>query len=58
MVEVNCVRRAFEMSEETEALLQRLSHWVDEQPDKKIWTFLDDKGEPSDDYTYKVHRSH
>jgi acyl-CoA synthetase (AMP-forming)/AMP-acid ligase II len=35
-------------------VLDILSKWVESQPmDKKAWSFLDDKGEVSDSYTYK-----
>eukprot|EP01033_Poteriospumella_lacustris_P019791 gene19791-gene20260 len=36
-----------------EAVLQRLTRWVEEQPDKKVWTFLDDRGEFVEDYSYQ-----
>ena len=35
-------------------LLEALSEQAAEQPNKKVWTFLDDKGEINDSYTYKV----
>lgn len=35
-------------------VLEVLSEWVISQPDKKVWTFLDDKGEISDCYSYQV----
>ena len=36
-------------------ILEALQKWSAEgaQPDKKVWTFLSDKGEPVDSYTYK-----
>lgn len=37
-----------------EAVLQRLTRWVEEQPDKKVWTFLDDRGDFVEDYSYQV----
>lgn len=37
-----------------QTVLERLSQWAVEQPDKKVWTFLDDKGEFVEDYSYKV----
>jgi hypothetical protein len=35
-------------------VLEALSHWVESQPLQKVWTFLDDKGEINDSYTYQV----
>lgn len=35
-------------------LLQVLNEQVTLQPNEKVWTFLDDRGEISDSYTYKV----
>jgi acyl-CoA synthetase (AMP-forming)/AMP-acid ligase II len=40
--------------EKYDNLLQRLSHWANETPDRRVWTFLNDKGEPVESYTYKV----
>lgn len=37
-----------------ESILARLGRWVVEQPDKMVWSFLDDRGDIIDDYTYKV----
>lgn len=34
-------------------VLDALSQWAQEQPNQKVWTFLDDKGEISDSFTYK-----
>jgi hypothetical protein len=42
------------MNDEWESVLQRLTRWVDEQPDKKVWTFLDDRGDFVEDYSYQV----
>eukprot|EP00599_Poterioochromonas_sp_BG-1_P008595 CAMPEP_0173151084 /NCGR_PEP_ID=MMETSP1105-20130129/11362_1 /TAXON_ID=2985 /ORGANISM="Ochromonas sp., Strain BG-1" /LENGTH=837 /DNA_ID=CAMNT_0014066377 /DNA_START=89 /DNA_END=2602 /DNA_ORIENTATION=+ len=39
--------------EKYDNLLQRLSHWANETPDRRVWTFLNDKGEPVESYTYK-----
>lgn len=36
-----------------QSILERLHQWSNEQPDRKAWTFLNDKGEISDEYTYK-----
>jgi hypothetical protein len=35
-------------------VLDALSNWVELQPLQKVWTFLDDKGEICDSYTYQV----
>lgn len=35
-------------------ILQKLSQWAIETPDRRAWTFLNDKGEPVESYTYKV----
>jgi hypothetical protein len=35
-------------------VLDALSSWVESQPLQKVWTFLDDKGEIFDSYTYQV----
>jgi hypothetical protein len=35
-------------------VLEALSEWVASQPSQKVWTFLDDKGEVSDSFTYQV----
>eukprot|EP01039_Chlorochromonas_danica_P004978 gene4978-5466_t len=34
-------------------VLEALSHWANVQPNKKVWTFLNDKGDPVDDYSYE-----
>lgn len=34
-------------------ILNALSEWAKSQPNKKVWTFLNDKGIPNDEYTYK-----
>ena len=36
------------------SVLESLSHWSLIQPDKQVWVFLSDKGDPVDSYTYKV----
>ncbi len=36
------------------SLLERLHGWANEQPEKKAWTFLNDKADATDSYTYKV----
>mmetsp|Transcript_19208 Transcript_19208/g.32497 ORF Transcript_19208/g.32497 Transcript_19208/m.32497 type:complete len:110 (-) Transcript_19208:8-337(-) len=35
------------------SILEALTEGASEQPTKKAWTFLNDKGEPSDSYSYK-----
>jgi acyl-CoA synthetase (AMP-forming)/AMP-acid ligase II len=35
-------------------LLDKLNQWANETPDRKAWTFLNDKGDLADSYTYKV----
>ncbi len=36
-----------------ETILHRLHHWAVEQPHRKAWTFLNDKGDISDEYSYQ-----
>jgi hypothetical protein len=36
------------------SILEALSVGSTEQPDRPAWTFLNDKGDPVDNYTYKV----
>ena len=36
------------------SVLESLSNWSLIQPDKQVWVFLSDKGDPTDSYTYKV----
>ena len=36
------------------SVLETLSHWSLIQPDKQAWVFLNDKGDPTDSYTYQV----
>lgn len=36
-----------------DTILERLHRWATEQPDRKAWTFLNDKGDIAEDYTYK-----
>lgn len=42
------------MTERYETVLERLTRWTQEQPDKKVWTFLDDRGDFVEDYSYAV----
>ena len=35
-------------------VLDALKEWVSSSPNKKVWTFLNDKADPVDDYTYQV----
>jgi hypothetical protein len=42
------------MTEMYDTVLERLTRWTHEQPDKKIWTFLDDHGDFVEDYSYAV----
>jgi hypothetical protein len=35
-------------------VLDALGEWAASQPNQNVWTFLDDKGEFSDSYTYQV----
>jgi acyl-CoA synthetase (AMP-forming)/AMP-acid ligase II len=37
----------------TIGILQKLHQFATETPEKKVWTFLNDKGEPNDSYTFK-----
>lgn len=39
-------------------VLESLQYWKNTQPDKKAWIFLNDKGDPSDEYTYAVGSNH
>jgi acyl-CoA synthetase (AMP-forming)/AMP-acid ligase II len=34
-------------------ILNALREWATNQPNKKVWSFLNDKGVPNDEYTYK-----
>ena len=36
------------------SITDALSNWSLIQPDKQVWVFLSDKGDPTDSYTYKV----
>jgi hypothetical protein len=35
-------------------LLEKLNRWANETPDRKAWTFLNDKGDIADSYSFKV----
>ena len=37
-----------------QTILESLAQGSLDQPDKQVWTFLNDKGDPVDGYTYKV----
>lgn len=41
---------------EKNTVLEALQRWVATHPEKPCWTFLDDKGEAVDSYTYQVSR--
>ena len=34
--------------------LEALEKWSSETPNKNVWTFLNDKGDITESYTYKV----
>jgi hypothetical protein len=36
------------------SIIDSLNQWSLIQPDKQVWVFLSDKGDPTDSYTYKV----
>lgn len=38
----------------SQLLLEALTEQAASQPNEKVWTFLDDKGEICDSYTYRV----
>jgi hypothetical protein len=40
-----------------ESILERLHQWSVEQPHRKAWTFLTDKGDIAEAYTYQVGNS-
>ena len=39
-------------SDSIDSILDRLSKWSEEHPDKKAWTFIEDNGKVSEEYTY------
>lgn len=36
------------------SILEALRDGAQQRPDRQVWTFLNDKGDPVDSYTYKV----
>jgi hypothetical protein len=35
-------------------ILEKLNYWAVNSPETKAWTFLNDKGDPNDSYTFRV----